>query len=113
MDGRHYTDLCVSQVRVPTEEDGDVVGRLTYLLHDQLQLLHALPRLGLAALQVGGHEAQLLAPERHLKTGGGGRLRTPVFHNPAEKECRQTKAVVSNGWFGTPFWGSPDMPVGS
>ena len=65
---RHYTDLCVSQVRVPPEEDGDVVGRLTYLLHDQLQLLHALPSLGLAALQVGGHEAQLLALERHLET---------------------------------------------
>lgn len=65
--GDRKTNLRVSQVGVSSKHDVDVIGRLGHLLQQQLQLLHPHSRIGLAALQVGRHQTQLLTSEQHLK----------------------------------------------
>lgn len=60
------SNLVVSQVGVPSKENRHVVRSRAHELHHQPQLPHPLLGVGLAALKVGRHEAQLLASELHL-----------------------------------------------
>lgn len=63
------TDLRVSQVCVPSKQDGDIICCLSHPLHHHSQLLHPLLSMALTALKVGRHQTKLLAFEIHLMLG--------------------------------------------
>ncbi len=67
---RQGAHLSVPQVRVASEQDGDIVRCLTHPLHHHLQLFHSLLCVAFTALQVGRHQLQPLASKINLVSKG-------------------------------------------
>lgn len=63
---KSVTDLCVPQVCVPSEHDGQIIRCFPHPLHHHSQLLHPFFCMALTAFEVGCHQTQLLAFESHL-----------------------------------------------